>query len=316
MVWSVSAVVVIAVLAGCGGPPPGAPGTVVSPPPGATGPSAGCGGTTQGAVTDAAGTVAVDGAIRRYTITVPPAHVAGTSTPVPLVLDFHGLLEGWAGTHPFATQFSAKAAAEGFVVAYPIGSNDGVYWDVSLQESNPDLRFVDRLVEQLGSTLCIDRSRIYVTGLSYGAFMTSMLMCMRANTFAAAAPVAGMRDVCAATDRKVPFVTFHGTDDPILRYSAFADVPQAVASKYGCQGSPAVTTLDPDPDPATGGPITRTTWDCDAVGSAAESYRIGGGGHSWPGSQFFSWIGPIVGPTAASLDATAVIWSFFEQHQL
>ncbi|UDY37593.1 alpha/beta hydrolase family esterase [Dermatobacter hominis] len=305
------------VAAGCGATPGGPASPVATrPPPGATGPSAGCGTTTQGPVTDAADTVSVDGVVRRYTITVPPEHVVGTTAPVPLVLDFHGLLEGWAGTHPFATQFSAKAGAEGFAVAYPIGSDDGIYWDVSLQEANPDLRFVDALVDRLETSMCIDRSRLYITGLSYGAFMTSMLMCMRANTFAAAAPVAGIRNPCTATERRVPFVTFHGTSDPILPYPAYAAVPQAIATKYGCVDEPSTTTLRPDPDPSTHGPIIRTVWDCGAVGSAVESYRIGGGGHSWPGSQFFSWIGGIVGPTASSIDATDVIWDFFGQHHL
>lgn len=296
---------------GCAPPP-----VSTDPPPAVTGPSDGCGVTTQGAVTEQTRTVVVDGAVRRYAITVPPNHVPGTSTPIPLVLDFHGLLEGWAGTHAFATRFSAEAVSEGFAVAFPIGSGDGVYWDVLPQESNPDLRFVDALLAQVGDSACIDRSRIYVTGLSYGAAMTSMLMCMRPNTFAAAAPVAGMLNLCAVTERKVPFVTFHGTADGILPYDLFAGTPQAIADKYGCAPQPTVATLQPDPDPATHGPITRTTWDCRSVGSAAEFYRIEGGGHSWPGSEFFSWVEPIVGPTATTLDATQVIWDFFAEHQL
>jgi polyhydroxybutyrate depolymerase len=267
-------------------------------------------------VTDKAETVLVGQAKRKYTITVPPIHTPGTTDPIPLVLDFHGLLEGFATTHPFATQFSPLAKAEGFAVAFPIGSNNGVNWDVSVQEANRDLRFVDALLAQLGEQLCIDRSRIYVTGLSYGAAMTSMLMCMRSNTFAAAAPVAGMQNLCTSTDRNVPFVTFHGTADGILPYDLFSAAPGSVASKYGCAGPPTMTTLDPNPDPATKGPIVKHTWDCTAADTAAESYVIHGGGHSWPGSEFFTLVGLIVGPTATSLDGTAVIWDFFKQHHL
>ena len=263
-----------------------------------------------------ADTVSVEGTLRRYRITVPPNHSPGTTTAIPLVFDFHGLIEGWAGTHPLATQFSAKANANGFAVVYPVGSNNGVNWDVSLKETNPDLKFIDTLLTELGDTMCIDRSRVYITGLSYGAFMTSMLMCMRANTFAAAAPVAGIQNPCTATERSVPFVTFHGTSDRILPYALFSDTPQAIATKYGCVDPPTVTTLQPDPDPATHGAITRTTWDCRSVGSAAEFYRIDGGGHSWPGSRFFELIRFIVGPTATSIDATDIIWEFFTEHHL
>lgn len=304
------AVVATALLAAAACAPP----VTTSPPPGATGPSPGCGATTRGATTEEDGRIRVSNSTRRYRLTVPSAHEPGTSDPVPLVFDFHGLLEGWAGTHPFATQFSALAERHGFAVVYPVGQGDGVYWDVSPDESNRDLRFVDELLAHLESELCIDRSRVYVTGLSYGAFMTSMLMCMRAETFAAAAPVAGISNLCTATERAVPFVTFHGTEDNILPYPFFADTPRAIAAKYGCGATPTVSILDPDP--RTRAPITRTTWDCSAAGSAAESYVIERGGHSWPGSEFFSAIRPIVGRTASSLDASAVIWEFFEGHRL
>jgi polyhydroxybutyrate depolymerase len=310
---SIAGLIVVAVLAVAACVPP--PGTT-DPPPGATGPSPGCGTTTQGPVTDEARTVSVGNGSRRYTLTVPPQHVAGTTAALPLVLDFHGLIEGSVGTHPLATQFSAKAIDEGFVVAYPIGSNDGFYWEVAQEESNPDLRFVDALIAELGDTMCIDRSRLYVTGLSYGAAMTSMLMCMRPNTFAAAAPVAGLRNTCTATERKIPFVTFHGTADWILPYQFFGDTPQAIATKYGCETTPSESTVQPDPDPGTGASITHLVWNCDGVGSAAEFYRIDNGGHSWPGSWFFSLIGFIVGPTTTAFDATDVIWDFFTRFHL
>lgn len=306
---AVATALLTAVLVGC------TPATT-SPPVGATGASSGCGITTRTAVTDHAETVMVGNARRRYTITIPPNHVPGTRQPIPLVFDFHGLIEGMVGTHPFATQFSPKAIADGFAVVYPIGSGDGLFWDISLQETNPDLRFVDTLLSTLETTMCIDQSRVYTTGLSYGAFMTSMLMCMRSNTFAAAAPVAGIWNLCTATQRKVPFVTFHGTADPILPYPLFSGNPQAIAVKYGCTNPPTVTTLQPDRDPATHGAITRTTWDCSRADSAAEFYIIGGGGHSWPGSWFFGLIGFIVGPTATSIDATGIIWDFFSKHHL
>jgi polyhydroxybutyrate depolymerase len=301
-------VLALAVLAGCAPPVP------TSPPPGATGPSPGCGTTTRGPVTEWSETIEVAGASRRYVITVPPNHVPGTSEPIPLVFDFHGLIEGMVGTHPFATQFSAKANDEGFAVVYPVGSNDGFNWVFSLDEANPDLQFIDALRAELEGTMCIDRSRVYTTGLSNGAFMTSMLMCMRPNHFAAAAPVAGIRNFCTATDRKVPVMSFHGTADWILPYGLFSPTPSEIASKYGCSAPPSVTTLDPDP--GTGGTITRTAWDCRAVDSAVESYRIEGGGHSWPGSFFFQLVGFIVGPTATSIDATGLIWEFFERHRL
>ena len=307
----VAALAIAALLtAGCAPPPP-AP----DPPPAVTGPSPGCGSTTRGPVTDRSETIKVGDQTRMYSITVPPQHRPGTKRPIPLVLDFHGFLEGVVGTHPVATQLSAKAAAEGFAVVFPTGSVGGLLWDISQSESNPDLHFVDAIISELGSTMCIDRSRVYVTGLSYGAFMTSMLMCMRPNTFAAAAPVAGIQNACGPTERSVPFVTFHGTGDWMLPFALFADTPGQIAEKYGC-AKPVSTTLQPAPDPATGGDIVHTTWDCRKAHTAAESYVIGGGGHTWPGSTFFTLVGFLVGATPTSLDATDVMWDFFSRHHL
>ena len=91
---------------------------------------------------------------------------------------------------------------------------------------------------------------------------------------------------------------------------------RAIARKYGCDPTPTVTTHQPAPDPATHEPITLSSWTCGGVPGEVEFYRIEGGGHSWPGSAFFGAISGIVGPTATSLDATRVIWDFFERHHL
>src|SRR5215203_5702488 len=67
--------------------------------------------------------------------------------------------------------------------------------------------------------MCIDKARVYVTGLSNGAGMVSAVACVYADRIAAAAPVAGAIELegCDPSD-KVPMVSFHGTADPFLRY--------------------------------------------------------------------------------------------------
>jgi polyhydroxybutyrate depolymerase len=259
-------------------------------------------------VTDQAASIAVGTATRRYTWSA-----SGRTGAKPLVIDFHGLLEGTAGVHPTMSQFTPKAKAEGFVVAYPIGDGNGLNWD--LTSNSQSIQFIDKLITTLKSAACIDTKRIYATGLSYGAFMTSSIMCYRSEVFAAAAPVAGIMNPadCRPT-RKIPFVTFHGTADPILAFGGFANTPQAWATRYGC-GAKSTTTAVAS-DPVTKKPIYKDTWDCAAQGTAAEFYRIEGGGHSWPGSAFSTSIGAIVGPTVTSLNATDVMWDFFERFSL
>jgi polyhydroxybutyrate depolymerase len=238
---------------------------------------------------------------------------SGRAGPKPLVLDFHGLVEGSVGVHPQMTQFTRKALAEGFVVAFPIGEGGGVNWDLS--RNGPSLRFVDQLLVQLKADACIDSRRIYATGLSYGAFMTSAIMCYRANVFAAAAPVAGIQNPAGcAPARTIPMVTFHGTADPILSFAGFANTPQAWASRYGCGARTTTTVVAADA--TTRQPIYKDTWNCAAQGTAVEFYRIVGGGHSWPGSAFSTSIGAIVGPTPTSINATDIMWDFFTRFSL
>src|SRR5690606_9654098 len=74
-------------------------------------------------------------------------------------------------------------------------------------------------------------NRVYVAGLSNGAFMTSTVACDHADRIAAAAPVAGIvaPEDCDAA-RPVPVVAFHGTEDTFVAFdgglgSSVADLP-------------------------------------------------------------------------------------------
>jgi polyhydroxybutyrate depolymerase len=259
-------------------------------------------------VTDRAATVAVGRTSRRYTWSA-----SNRTGPKPLVIDFHGLMEGTAGVHPTMTQFTPKAQREGFVVAYPVGEGGGLNWD--LTSNGPSITFVDRLIAQIKADACIDAKRIYATGLSYGAFMTSSMMCYRSDVFAAAAPVAGILNPtdCNPT-RKIPVVAFHGTTDPILNFNLYADTPQAWATRFGCGAK--TTTVAVASDATIRQPIFKDSWDCQAQGTAVEFYRIQGGGHAWPGSAFSTSIGSIVGQTPTSINATDIMWDFFKRFAL
>src|SRR3954447_4147688 len=182
-------------------------------------PSAGCGVSTAGRETEVHHDLEVDGLARWYLRTTPSAH-DGT-TPIPLVLDFHGLAEG-AQIHTLMSAFSPVAEREGFVVAFPQGRFNPVRWDADVNaDPNLDLDFVHAMLDQIESDLCIDLSRVYASGLSYGAFFTSLLACKMSDRFAAVAPVAGiLADTPCPSTRPVPVITFHGTADPILPFNA------------------------------------------------------------------------------------------------
>ena len=45
-------------------------------------------------------------------------------------------------------------------------------------------------------------------------------------------------------------------------------------------------------------------------------YVVDGAGHTWPGSAFAAASEPILGPATDEMDASQVIWSFFDEHPL
>jgi polyhydroxybutyrate depolymerase len=303
-------------------------------------PSAGCGSSAVGAGEEKA-TVASGGVERWHLRHVPPAH-DGTN-PVPVVVDLHGYSEG-AEVHALVSGLGPNGDEQGFVTLTPHGRGEGPVplWDTT--QGGPDQVFLEGMLDEAEASLCVDTGRVFVTGLSNGAMMTSTLACELSSRFAAAAPVAGVTEVadCDA-DRPVPVVAFHGTDDGFLSYDGgfgpqvaslpspdgqgtlgdLADrpgepveptgpsVPEVVAEwaeRNGCD--------DAAPDrEAVADDVTVLSFAC-PVGAEAALYRVEGGGHTWPGSELLANVENVVGHTAISISANEVMWEFFEDHPL
>ncbi|MFN8037719.1 MAG: PHB depolymerase family esterase [Acidimicrobiales bacterium] len=297
-------------------------------------PSKGCGTSTATAMDKQRQEVAAGGDDRWFLLTVPAAHDG--KTPLPLVLDFHGLMEG-AQIHSTMTKFSDLAQQEGFVVAFPHGTGNPVHWNANLEGPNPDLEYFDAMLDQIGSQLCIDTSRVYSTGLSYGAIMTSMLACTRADKLAAIAPVDGVQlpDGCSPS-KTLPVLAMHGTADPILRFNGgvgsmvnsllagqLAENTETTQPPYDLNGEGYPKTVagwaakngcDPTPkDTKVSDTVIRRVYSC-PQGHDVEFVIVVGGGHSWPGSEFSRSIEKVVGPTTFDIDATKAIWEFFQRY--
>jgi polyhydroxybutyrate depolymerase len=127
----------------------------------------------------------------------------------------------------------ATADTDGFIVAYPQGlipGGTGFEWNVPNvpllggravpAHSASDVTFLTQLVSELGRTYCIDSTRVYATGFSGGARMASQLACSAPHTFAAVAPVSGLRlpSRCPKAST-IPVISFHGTADPVDPYN-------------------------------------------------------------------------------------------------
>jgi polyhydroxybutyrate depolymerase len=277
------------------------------------------------------------GAPRWYVRRLPPSY-DGTK-PIPLVVDLHGYLEG-AELHETNSRLGAFGDAHGFATITPQGSGDVVPgWDV--ERDAADVRFIGDLLDEAGRTLCIDDRRIFVTGFSNGAFLASTLACVYANRIAAVAPVAALRDPPGCKPaRPVPIVTFAGTGDEfvaftgglgsrgqvtpandgtgrmlgetsggmlVARSASMPKITAAWAKRNRCAAKPKETSVAPD--------VTLVRYRCPKRADV-ELYRIDGGGHTWPGSEFSRQIESFVGPTTFSINANEVIWAFFQAHPL
>jgi polyhydroxybutyrate depolymerase len=296
-------------------------------------PSKGCGTSTVRKVT--LQETKLPGSDRFYLLTTPKEHDG--KTPLPLVVDFHGLLEG-AVVHAKNSQLAPFAQSHGFVVAMPNGSGTPVHWIVTNdRKGNPDLVFVDAVLDQIEAQECIDTSRVYATGLSNGAFISSTIGCTMNDRFAAIAPVSGLTFGSGCKPgRHVPVLTFHGELDPILLFNGgigdvlgsilggkkpvAQELPKAQldgdgypknvrtwAKSNGCQAEPTDSDLTPT--------VMLRTYSCPADG-ATEFVILKDGGHTWPGTQFSKGLERIMGPTDESIDANTIIWKFFQRFAL
>jgi polyhydroxybutyrate depolymerase len=267
---------------------------------------------------------------------VPPAHDA--AAPIPVVIDFHGYSEG-GDIHALHSALGPFGDEQGFVTITPDSGATVPRWDT--EAGSADLTFFGDLLDEIEATLCVDTNRIFVTGLSNGAMMTSAIACEYSDRVAAVAPVAGIQDPAECDlERPVPVMAFHGTADEFLSYEgglgpAALDLPapdgsgetlddlsvpediergpsvpevvDAWAERDGCELPAESTPIADD--------VALLSYACPA-GVDVELYRVEGGGHTWPGSEFSASIESVVGPTTFSFIANEEMWAFFRAHPL
>ncbi|MCT8002056.1 polyhydroxybutyrate depolymerase [Sphingomonas sanguinis] len=125
--------------------------------------------------------------------------------PRPLVLLLHGSTSN--GAEMLRDSALADTAdRHDFIVLAPNGgipAGRGFVWNIpgvptvtgSLppKDARDDVAYLARLVDRMIATGCVDRSRVYATGLSGGGRMTSLLGCRIPDRLAAIAPVVGLR---------------------------------------------------------------------------------------------------------------------------
>ncbi len=257
------------------------------------------------------GQLDVDGQVRTYRVFAPTTLEPEGQPPLVLVLGGVGnSAENMVG----ATEFDRQATVGNFIVAYPEGLdltwNAGFCCASGITSGVDDVAFLSRLIDQLVADYDVDPARVYVTGVSAGAMMAYRLACERPDRIAGVGSVAGamVLERCQP-DQGVPVIEIHGTEDPLVPYGGGLVRPEAVAN----QPVPATVAVverwaslndcPAGPREETQGPVTTLRWTACPGGAAVELVTVEGGGHTW----FASGLGPANG----AVDATMLIWDFF-----
>ena len=117
---------------------------------------------------------------RTFRLYVPASH--STDTPMPLVVALHGCAQT---PEDFAagTRLNDAAEARGLLVLYPLQAprhNPGRCWNwfVPARRTQGEPAEILALIEHVSRTHTVDRARVFVVGLSAGAFMAVALQCV------------------------------------------------------------------------------------------------------------------------------------------
>ncbi|MBZ0296346.1 MAG: poly(3-hydroxybutyrate) depolymerase [Anaerolineae bacterium] len=259
-----------------------------------------------------------DGRERRYLLYIPANY--DPSQPAPLVLSLHGFSSNPTQQVDYS-QWNPVADEHGFIVVYPQGTGVPLRWNSGLNiagEAVDDVAFINALIDRLSESLCIDANRIYSTGLSNGGGMSNRLACELSDRIAAIGGVAGAYTLPTDCNpsRPVPVIAFHGTEDRIVPYNVDGEgslnLPKITqwaadwAARNQCDSEPETLPAVGD---VSGIEYTHCADDASVI-----LYTIEGGGHTWPGGE--GQIIFVVGRTNHDINASELMWDFFEEHPL
>jgi polyhydroxybutyrate depolymerase len=223
-----------------------------------------------------------------------------------LVFNFHG--SGGSPEGQLATsQLSALADAKRFAMVLPAAS--GARWNVPPDPAKPDdVRFVADLLDTLTTLLCLSPERVYATGFSGGARMSSQLACDLSQRIAAIAAIGGLRFPGPCSEaRSMPILAFHGSADRTNPYAGGGEAYWGTSVESALDGWGQHNGCGPRRERSVAPSVAELAYGGGDGCAEVLLYRIDGFGHSWPGAIY---------PDRADGSANALLWAFFESHSL
>jgi polyhydroxybutyrate depolymerase len=219
------------------------------------GPSPGCGLTTT-----QSGTFMIDvgGTMRSYILRLPTNY--DPNTPYRLIFAWHGgggTATGVASGNYYGMDTTANANGRAIFIA-PQGLNglvNGMMAPGWANTNGQDTAFTRAMIAWASANLCIDSSRIFATGFSWGGMFSDTLGCEMPDVFRAVAPMAGRlcRGVslnCSLTattcmQRNVAAWVAHGASDTTVATSFGVEARDYFLALNHCTMTSTATTPSP-----------------------------------------------------------------------
>ena len=228
----------------------------------------------------------------------------------PLVIALHGCTQS-AADYDDGTGWSSLADSLGFAVVYPQqqptnNPKNCFSWFLpdDLARGQGEARSIRQMVEHAIATFAADRRKVFVTGLSAGGAMASVMLATYPEVFAGGAIIAGLPYGCAinvqqafeamfmeqrraaaalgdtvrsASRHRGPWPkisVWHGTSDPIVKPSNGEDIVRQWTNVHGLSDSPSYQELI--------GGHTRRIWSNTNGEALIEAFTIRGMAHGVP----------------------------------
>ena len=254
--------------------------------------------------------------------------VNGAAERAPLVIALHG---GGGNARTMIPRWLDLARREGFALALPEGVgrmermgtwNAGGCCGFAMTSDSDDVAFAAAMIDELVASGAVDARRIYVTGLSNGGMFTYRIASALGDRVAAAAVVSGAMFGGEQTPTTpVPILIMHGERDEIVPFGGGESPMRLVARSQARPFAPVSYAVDfwrradgcgAQPASNTSGDVMIETYSSCQGGSEVVFYRLASAGHTWPGAAPSSV--PIERTPYTEIDASEVIWRFFERH--
>jgi len=214
--------------------------------------------------------------------------------------------DGYDNTHPYRLLFAfaesgssaSSVASRNYFTMATMDSKNTIYAAPDASDgkgtwSNGDVAFTDAILAQLEGDLCIDKTRIFATGFSFGGGMAMALACTRADVFRAVAFFSGadLTMSCPAMLTKpIAYYASQASEDAMGMSTTSPITGERKQAQFaevnGCTAEPASTTF-----PSAGQPHKCTIYKGCSAGHPTE-YCVFNGAHGWepkdPG-QSTSW---------------------------